>query len=350
MFNQYQPNLDNMQQYLNEENAKGQGNGPRWWSIPSGVSSVRILPPWDPTGRVALPVFMHPIEFKGKDMSYTKYNWTCVNKTFNKPCPICDGLASMAAAGVDISNWEANRRQYYFNAIVMHDPTYNEIKKEGTAPGTHVLMKAGKMVYDWVVSQITNPMIGDITNVQNGIDVFITKEGSGLGTTYSMTLSPNGRTAVPPEYLEKITDLYNMDDIFSAGFEQAQIDELVDHLKKSAGVLSNGVGNTVNQMAGYTQAPPQQNPGVFPQGGLNYGMQSQAPAPNQFNQIPPQSAPAPTPYTGAPNPAPQAPSQPAPQPQTSPSENTPKCFGQYDAGNVNCVVCNMEVACSQSRG
>ena len=89
MFDSYQPNLENMQQYLSNENNKSSGDGPNWWSIPAGMSIVRILPPWDPTGRVALPVFMHPIEFKGADMAFTKYNWTCVNKTFNKPCAIC---------------------------------------------------------------------------------------------------------------------------------------------------------------------------------------------------------------------------------------------------------------------
>ena len=361
MFNQYQPNIDNMQQYLNQENEKSRGDGPNWWSIPAGMSSVRILPPWDPTGRVALPVFMHPIEFKGKDMSFTKYNWTCVNKTANKPCPICEGLAGIAASGVDISKWEANRRQFYFNAIVMHDPTYNQAKNEGTAPGTHVLMKAPKTVYDWVISQITNPMIGDITNIQNGIDIYITKEGQGLGTSYNMTLSPNGRTPIPQEYLSKITDLYNMDEIFSAGFEQSQIDELVDHLKKSAGVLSSGVSQAINQMAGYTQAPqqmPYTNPGTFPQGGLNYGqpITPQAQTPPYVNIAPNVGIPAPTPYNAQSVPTTQplvkpavAPQPQAPQTSQASAPNTPNCFGQYNAGNVNCVVCPFEIQCSQSK-
>lgn len=374
MFNYHQPNIDNMNQYLSKENEKNSGTGPNWWSIPSGMSSVRILPPWDPTGRVALPVFMHPIEYKSPDMAYTKYNWTCVNKTFNKPCPICEGLASMSAAGVDISNWEANRRQFYFNAIVMHDPGYNPQKNEGTAPGTHVLMKAPKTFYDWIVAQITNPMIGDITNVQNGIDVYITKEGSGLGTTYNMTLSPNGRTPIPQEYLDKITDLYNLDDVFSAGFDQRQIDELVNHLKKSAGVLSNGVGQAVSQMAGYTQAPtmPQQNY-QYPNAGMTYPQNTMTPAPMQFNT--PQTSvgpgpvpqntmtPAPTPFGGQVaqppvqpvNNFPMTPPQPSqPAPVSAPtasaqSDNLPKCFGNYDAGSVNCVVCPMEIQCSQSK-
>ena len=361
MFNYHQPNLENMQQYLNQENAKSSGEGPNWWSIPAGMSSIRILPPWDPSGRVALPVYMHPIEYKGEGMSYTKYNWTCVNKTFSKPCPICEGLAELSASGVDISNWEANRRQFYFNAIVMHDPTYDN-KGKGTAPGTHVLMKAPKTFYDWIIAQITNPMIGDITSVTSGIDVYVTKEGSGLGTSYNMTLSPNGRTAIPQEYLEKITDLYNLDEIFSAGFEQKQIDELVNHLKKSAGVMASGIPNTMNQMAGYqTQAPAP-----------NYGTPFNQPAmtPNQFKQSPPtmpynttgyppvnnpMSAPATNPFSqsatvapaSAPTPPWQAPVAPAPSQPSNSKENLPKCFGNYDSGSVNCVVCPKELECSR---
>lgn len=381
MFNAYQPNLDNMNQYLAQEKEKG-GDGPNWWSIPSGMSSIRILPPWDPTGRVALPVYMHPIEYKGEGMSYTKYNWTCVNKTFNKPCPICEGLAGLAASGVDTNNWEANRRQFYFNAIVMHDPTYNQQKNTGTAPGTHVLLKAPKTFYDWVIAQITNPMIGDITSITNGIDVYVTKEGTGLGTSYNMTLSPNGRTAVPQEYLDKITDLYNLDDIFSAGFDQKQIDDLVAHLKKSAGVIANGIPNTVNQMAGYqpiagngymNPVPPMQGTNVQPamtptqfQTAPMMPNQFSAPPtpvgmptmPNQFSQ--PVTAPMPqapnqfTSSTATPTPpwesSQTAPIAPAPAPaQTPAQDNLPKCFGQYDSGNVNCVVCPHEINCSQQK-
>lgn len=360
-FQEFKPNLDTMQQYLSQENSKSNGEGPNWWSFPPGMSSVRILPPWDPTGRVALPVFMHPIEYKGEGMSYTKYNWTCVNKTFNKSCPICEGLAGLRDAGVDTSNWEANRRQFYFNAIVMHDPAYNQQKGTGTAPGTHVLLKSPKTFYDWVVSQITNPMIGDITSVSNGIDILVTKEGSGLGTSYTMTLSPNGRTMIPQEYLDKIKDLYNLDDIFSAGFDQKQIDELVNHLKKSAGVMSNSIPQMQQQMAGYQnmQGYNQMNPGVMPP------QFNQAPAmPNQFTANPGVGMPvapsqfnqtAPVPPQVAPTNFQQVVGQS--QMQISPSSsspatngaNLPKCFGNYDSGSVNCVVCPHEVDCSKSK-
>lgn len=362
MFQYHQPNLENMQQYLSQENERGEG--PNWWSIPQGMSSIRILPPWDPSGRVALPVYMHPIEYKGEGMSYTKYNWTCVNRTFGKPCPICDGLASMSEAGVDISNWEANRRQYYFNAIIMHDPTFDQ-KGKGVAPGTHVLLKAPKTFYDWVVAQITNPMIGDITRVDNGIDVYVTKEGTGLGTSYNMTLSPNGRTPIPQEYLDKITNLYDLDSIFSAGFDQKQIDDLVNHLKKSAGVVGNVVGNTVNQMAGYAQAPmtppagmqfqttgypPMNNPGMnqFAGSGMPIGVPAASPF-TQTASVSPMTPPAPTAVPSTQTPPWQAPVAPTVAQPSAPKENLPKCYGQYDAGNVNCVVCPVELDCAKSK-
>ena len=358
-FETHQPNLDSMQQYLQSERSRE--DGPKWWSIPSGMSVVRILPPWDPTGRIALPVFMHPIEYKDDTMKFTKYNWTCVNKTFNKPCPICEGLASMIAAGVDVSRWEASKRNFYINAIIMHDPTYNQ-KDKGVAPGTHAIMRVPKTFYDWVIAQITNPMIGDITNLTQGIDVYVTKEGSGLGTTYNMTLSPNGRTAVPQEYLDKIQSLYNLDEVFSAGFEGDQIDKLVAHLKRSAGVMSTAIPQTVNTMAGYppqtpvvpvpsapqTQVPvPPMQPnstGVVPPTPFNNVVTPVASTPSTQVNIPLATPAVATPSTQVVNPVVSTPVAPV---QTS--EATPKCFGQYDPAQVNCVVCPSELACQQSR-
>lgn len=388
-FESHAPNLANLQSYLNEEKSKqNYGDGPNWWSIPLGMSSVRILPPWDPSGRIALAVTMHPIEYQNSTMKYKKYNWTCVSKTFGKPCKICEGLQEMAAAGVDISKFEATRRQFYMNVIVMHDPRYQASiqagkspeQSEGVAPGTHVLMKTPKTIYDWVISQITNPMVGDITSLTQGIDVYITKEGSGLNTKYTPTLSPNGRTPVPQEYLSKIESLYNIDEIFSTGFDDNLIAELVNHLKKSAGAIANNVPTMVNQMAGYptpapapAMAPPQMpivyestgvppvappvptpvpTPAMPPQYTGTPPVQSPI-APSPFNGggsgVPPFTAPA-GPNYGTPAAAPvqpQAVPSPIPAPSSPTEMNLPKCFGQYNPQQVTCVVCPAEIPCSQ---
>ena len=390
-----QPNLENMQQYLsNEKNKTSSSDGPKWWSIPAGMSSIRILPPWDPKGMVALPVFMHPIEYQG-DLKYTKYKWTCVQATFGKPCKICEALAEMSAAGVDVSSYEPKRREFYMNAIVMHDPIYHaEItagKKpedaKGVAPGSHVLMRTPKTIYDWILSQITNPMVGDITSLTNGIDVYITKEGTGLGTKYTPTLSPNGRAPVPQEYLDKIESLYNLDEIFSTGFDDELIGKLVEYLKRSAGMIAQSMPGIVQNMAGY-QTPVQPAPvqPVMPTSPMTYPTSGTAPvAPSPYVNTAPV---APSPYVAPPvGTTPVAPSHysvpaapgtnPASVPSYAPDDNLPfnvgatqqpvesptvapvapsvpeeimpKCFGNYDNSNVTCVVCPHEIQCSQSK-
>lgn len=350
----FQPNIASMEDYLKDNKPSDGQEGPNWWSIPSGMSSVRLLPPWDQTGRVALAVYSHPIEFQGKGMKYKKWSWTCVNRTFGKPCNICQGLESIKQNGVDISNYEANRRTFYFNAIVIHDAGNN------VQPGTHVLMKAPKTVYDWVVSSITNPMIGDITSITNGIDIIINKEGSGLGTTYTTTLSPNGRTAVPQEYLDKIDQLYNMDEIFSYGFEQDQVNELVASLNRSSNAMSGGiVANASTQMSGINPTP---NYNYNTNGGYVPSNHSQTPTNNyagqtQTEQAPPwnQSSVMPT---SSPNPfANTAPTQSVPQPsipqQTSQpnpqgGSGKPDCFGvSYSGSSVQCITCPHEIVCQQ---
>lgn len=346
----YKPNVENMTEYL-KNNTYQNSDGPTWYNIPSGMCSVRILPPWDPTGRIALPVYSHRIEFQGSKMKFKKYSWTCVDRTFGKPCKICENLANLKAAGVDTSEYDPNSRTFYCNVIVMYDPIYQaDLQKgktpdqcAGTAPGTMAIMKLPKTIYDWVISQITNPMVGDITSVENGIDIYITKEGSGLGTSYTATLSPNGRTCIPQEYLDKIEEPYNLDEIFSTGFDDEIINELSDTLKKSAGQFSYGVPNAVGQMSGIPQqmpgfmAPPQMM--AQPQQVPN----TQPPVIPGFmappvNQVPQQGIPQMTP-------------QPvAPQASVPATPGMPECFGKYDASSVKCVTCPNEIPCSQKTG
>lgn len=368
----FQPNIQNLENYM-KENQSNQSDGPQitWWSIPQGMSSIRIMPPWDPTGRIALCVHSHNIEYQGSRMKYKKYNWTCVGKTFGKKCNICEGLQRISAAGINTSEYEPNRRTFYINAMVMFDPVYDRDLKsgkkpeqcDGVAPGTLVVMRCPKTIYDWAISSITNPLIGDITSVTNGCDVYITKDGSGLSTTYTATLSPNGRTAIPQEYLDKIDSLYNLDEIFSTGFDDEMVNGLIDSLNTVPAAMQQGIPTMMNQMGGYTQATPtggnpwaaqqpmtppaapqmpsQQPVSVpgFPPDDLPFTM-NDTPAPPNPWAVPQQTAPQQSMTPPAPTPMPAAPAA---------SNGQPECFGQYDPGSVKCVTCSMEIACQGAR-
>lgn len=310
------------------EISKSFRSGRNWFRIPNGTSVLRILPPWSEKGLVALPVYYHNIELK-RD-TFTRWNWCCMSKTFGKPCPICDALEKVRESGVSTNEYEANTRIFYANAIVMNDPTYKN--GEGTKPGTHVIVKLPYSVYTWIINQITNPMVGDITSIENGIDIFITREGQGLSTRYSCTFSPNGRTPVPSDILENIDDLYNIDEIFENDYMEEDIKNLTDKLNNLATLLKSTDGNfdpaALGQVA---QVAPVTPSGLAPasnpvQGGLA-GFAPVVPA---------------TPVA-----QPLADLQVKETPVGNPG-NKP-CFGQYNETSVECIMCPVELQC-RSKG
>lgn len=372
------PNVENLQNYLN--NNSSSGGDIKWWSLPLGTSIIRVLPPWDQTGRVALEVYQHRIEYTEPGSRFTKYNWTCVERTFGRPCNICHGLKEMRDTGINTEDWEANSRQFYINALVMQDPGYGR-SPDALNSGTHVLMRIPKTVYDWIVTQITNPTIGDITDPVSGIDIMITRSGAGLNTTYSCTMTPNGRQPIDPNILNAL-ELYNLSDIFSSGFDDARVQGLVNSLKSSTMHMASAMGGIQQQMntnPGYNpaqfnpvpanpvmpqynpqpavqQVPQYQNPApyVAPQPAQTY--QTPAPqfnvpaSPFQVNAQPVQAqTPPASPTVGTPpvQSAPPVQASPAPA-QSQTSSNHPTCFGKYNPADVSCITCPYEIPCTQN--
>lgn len=375
-----------------------------WWSIPVGTSSIRIMPPWDPTGRVALPVHQHRIEYQDPSVSYKRYNWTCMKRTFEGNCPICDVLEEMRAAGIDTKEYDSSRFTYYMNILVMYDPLYeNGVKSgltgdrlEGLPSGTLAVSRIPKTIYDWVVSQITSPLVGDITSLDNGIDVYITKEGSGLGTKYTPTFSPNGRTAVPQQMRDSNPSLYDLSALFNRRDTDELMDGLVNKLRSSIQgfggqvqgfqqTMSNGFGqnpyavpnpyivpNTTTPVPNTPPIPvapppapvvppfqPMTLPVVQPQNPVPPVVPAPPSAPQQMSiPVPPPvqvptapEAPAVTPVQAPPVVTPQPPQAPAPQTlQESIEGDKPKCFGNYNASDVKCVMCPYDPECATVSG
>lgn len=360
------PNLQGLQDYLNN-NSQSQGDSIRWWSLPDGMCVIRILPPWDARGMIALPVYSHRITYNDPNSKYPKYTWTCVEKTFGKACNICRGLAQLRESGANTEQWDPTDRKFYANALVIHDPNYGRVQ-DALAPNTHVLLRLPKTVYDWIVSQITNPQIGDITDPQSGIDIMVTKTGKGLETKYACTLSPNGRTPIDQNVLSSLT-LYDISDIFSTGFDDQRVEGLVNSLRSAATQMTAAMPQFQQQMnSNYPQyqqyqppmppqyqapaapvyQPPQQpqTPPAPPvpspaQGFQGYQTQPQTPSvpASPYGSQVPQTAP-PSPIQTSPSPATVAPMT---APQATGSQ--PTCYGKYDQSSVTCVVCPHEVEC-----
>lgn len=380
---QYPVNLDALSKHL-QDNERRQGDDITWWTIPRGTSSIRILPPWDATGSIALQVFQHRIEYKDDSMSYTKYNWTCSEKSFGVSCPICQALQEMASVGINVAEYEANRRVFYVNLMVMYDVEYENAVRSGKKPegglpmGSIAVSRIPKTIYDWVVTQITNPLIGNLTDLETGIDLYVTKEGQGLGTSYSVTTSPNGRSPVPKEFIEG-KSLYDLTQIFSQGHDEKLLSGMLHKIKSSA-----------TYMQGITQVPPQipnyANPTQYtaPNPMMNQAPTPMAPPPQFAVPNPVHTTPAPIPPAPVVTSAPPQPVAPPPEMQAAPvtqappqqiqmplvptsaavapplvapappqtlqqahDANHPKCFGNYNPADVTCVVCPSEIECTK---
>ena len=127
--------------------------------------------------------------------------------------------------------------------------------------------------------------------------------------------------------------------------------------------MANGISNTMNQMAGYGMPPaqPAMNPNQFQQVPSMMPGQFSAPASIPMNNpyaqqsvTPPWQSQSTTPVAPpatnyAPPAQPTAPVAPDTAGSSASACNMPKCFGQYDPGNVNCVVCPHEVECSRNK-
>ena len=336
MFSTYQLNHQNIEDYLREEGGdkKRPEEEIQWWNIPVGLSMIRILPPWDPSGRVALPVYTHSIEFT--DQGYTKYNWTCINRTFGKPCAICEGLAKLEAGGINTDVYKPNRRVFYFNVLVL-------LSASGDVPaGTHALMRGPKALYDFIVSLIMDPNIAcDVTDIDQGMNILVTRKGSGLQTKYDFRVDPLGKTAILKKFLEPISELYNLDEIFSTGFEQDKIDRLMQSLQS----VQKMIPNTVNLMAGYPQPVPQQPQNQIPQPVPAITIPPSMPSIQTLQQ--PLQDKLPWEPQDSTSQVVQTSTQPV-QTASEEAQDKPKCFGQYNQGVITCVICPYEINCSQA--
>jgi gp32 DNA binding protein like len=133
--------------------------------------------------------------------------YVCASKTFDKPCQVCETLRegySKAATDEDkmlIKESFASGRVLVNALDVSSDPT------------TPVVLELSPTTFDLFLNlymQNIDPKNEDfniVTDPNEGLDINITREGTGINTKYSISPVIKGSKAVPSEVLEKMTDL-----------------------------------------------------------------------------------------------------------------------------------------------
>ena len=186
---------------LEELNTKSSGGGANFIDIKDGRNVVRILPPAEGKEDFAQEVFVH--YGVGKTETNKKGTMVVCPTTWgdNKRCPVCDaskefkGLSKKKDDAMDKqSNQLYRKKRVYMNAIdrsvdiaaLAKDAEGNYLDAEGKVFEPVQILGVGTTIYKAIIGIICDPEYGDITDAVAGLDVIITKAGTGMNTDYEV--------------------------------------------------------------------------------------------------------------------------------------------------------------------
>jgi len=231
----YERNVDALgEEYARDrkEASQSYGNVPLVF-LKKGITVVRVMPPFSEEGVWFREIMEHNLKVNGK--------WTTVTcarcAVPAGPCPLCDTGEILFKSGdedkVQIADDLKPRRQYLFNVIVMSNP-------DGLSPdkGIHV-MKAGKMVKTQILDlDMDSACCGDVTSIENGINLRIERRGEGLNTEY-VVRNVKDRTDIAADLAQRGIDintlqLFNLNELFPPR-EYDVVEKMVDNVNSVPG-------------------------------------------------------------------------------------------------------------------
>jgi hypothetical protein len=216
-----------------QEHASKKASNLRTMKPQPGRHTYRILPTWrlntmpEEAAKEAQPFWhdfaMHWVrtEKNGKPTAYI-----CLEKTFGADCPVCSAIGRGISASNDDETVEllkdANASQkYLFN--VLHRSSTDK-------PNEVQVLEVGNKIFEQILEFVTE--YGDITDLADGLDLIIVREGSGLDTKY--TVMPAGKSKpVDKGVMEQIFDL----DAVVKQENETKLNLALDNLSKVSGVL-----------------------------------------------------------------------------------------------------------------
>ncbi|CDT53647.1 conserved hypothetical protein [Vibrio coralliirubri] len=171
----------------------------RPFKFPIGKTKIRLLPSWRLGDD---PQFFHDFgsHYIKNDKGETEAVYVCTEKTFGQDCEICKAIGMGIKSAHDDETIEllkdANSgQQYLMNAIVRGDANNKE----------PVLIAAGIGIFESICEIIAE--YGDITDLKEGVDLTISREGSGRNDTKYTVIPAAKSESVPKEVLGKALNL-----------------------------------------------------------------------------------------------------------------------------------------------
>lgn len=171
-----------------------------------GKSRFRILPSWrgvsDPT--IYHDFGQHFIK-DAKDQMLAVY--VCVDKTFGKPCAVCDAIRDGIFSSVNDDEKDLLKKANASSRILL-----NALQVERDA-NTPVILELSPTTFNKLIDIYQENVDEDnedfniLTDMNDGVDVIITRSGTGINTEYSVQPALKGSKPVSKSVLEKLNNL-----------------------------------------------------------------------------------------------------------------------------------------------
>jgi len=156
------------------------GGNKGFWNPKQGRNVIRILPAVKEMEYFFQEVGKHNMSPDGKKRVY------CPNFTSGGllPCPVCEIIADLKTSGdkasVEMAKSLGNRRMFWMNIIDRENPAAGPL-----------IYTPGVLVFGDLSAYVHDPDYGDIYDPEDGIDMVITREGSGMQTEYNVKARKN---------------------------------------------------------------------------------------------------------------------------------------------------------------
>lgn len=168
--------LKKMRAKLNELNRPSGGG--KWWKPSDGKQDIRIVPTED--GDPFKSFFFH--------YNVGPNGFLCPKRNFGDECPVCDFASKLFKEGDEESVAMAKDlfvRQRFFSPVLVRGEEDQGVRVWGYS----------KTVYETLLNLVLNPEYGDITDVDEGLDITV-EYGKAAGARYpSTSLTPKRKSS-----------------------------------------------------------------------------------------------------------------------------------------------------------
>jgi len=170
----------------------------------AGRNRYRILPGWRTNGD---PTFFHDFgqHFIKDAAGQVKAVYICADKTFGRPCEVCDAVAQ----GIQMSTDDTMKKRIE-DAKSSGRVLLNVLELDGPQPTVPQILEVAPTVFNGkkgvggIISLFDE--WPNMLDPNTGNDIIVEKSGTGLDTAYSVQIAGASKP-VPPEALAKLCDL-----------------------------------------------------------------------------------------------------------------------------------------------